>query len=202
MTVKNGAPGVGVCEWVGAGGGSGLAGHSKPLPRHPVRQLFEFDDTNTSEAAAEPPGKPYPPYSLAEFSWDNITDSLDPATLSATLRGHPIRDPTGAFANGSLAFRVRCGDSEEPGKLVCEGGEGPQTQAPASRASPTPGAGLSWFRPAGPGPAPPAFGGHLPARGGPGRGHSPGKPLLVWAGASHPGRGPRLPVRARAALHR
>ncbi|XP_035926675.1 glycosylated lysosomal membrane protein isoform X2 [Halichoerus grypus] len=69
-------------------------------------RLFEFDSTNTSEASAKPPGKPYPPYSLAEFSWNNITDSLDPATLSATFRGHPIDDPTGAFANGSLAFRL------------------------------------------------------------------------------------------------
>ncbi|XP_032701014.1 glycosylated lysosomal membrane protein [Lontra canadensis] len=70
-------------------------------------RLFEFDDTSTSEASTKPPGKPHPPYSLAEFSWDNITDSLDPATLTATFRGHPIRDPTRAFANGSLAFRVQ-----------------------------------------------------------------------------------------------
>lgn len=69
-------------------------------------RLLEFDSANTSEASGKPPGKPYPPYSLAEFSWDNITDSLDPATLSATFRGHPIHDPSGAFANGSLAFRV------------------------------------------------------------------------------------------------
>ncbi|XP_045640156.1 LOW QUALITY PROTEIN: glycosylated lysosomal membrane protein [Ursus americanus] len=70
-------------------------------------RLFEFDSTNTSEVSAKPPGKPYAPYSLAEFSWNNISDSLDPATLSATFRGHPIHDPTGAFANGSLAFRVQ-----------------------------------------------------------------------------------------------
>ncbi|XP_040491741.1 glycosylated lysosomal membrane protein isoform X2 [Ursus maritimus] len=69
-------------------------------------RLFEFDSTNTSEVSAKPPGKPYAPYSLAEFSWNNISDSLDPATLSATFRGHPIHDPTGAFANGSLAFRL------------------------------------------------------------------------------------------------
>lgn len=73
----------------------------------PTRQLFEFDSTNTSDAVTKPPRKSYPPYSLAEFSWNNITDSLDPATLSATFRGHPIHDPTGAFANGSLALRVR-----------------------------------------------------------------------------------------------
>ncbi|XP_025286636.1 glycosylated lysosomal membrane protein isoform X1 [Canis lupus familiaris] len=70
-------------------------------------RLFEFDSANTSEASAKPPGKPYPPYSLAEFSWNNITDSLDLATLSATFRGRPIQDPAGAFANGSLAFRVQ-----------------------------------------------------------------------------------------------
>ncbi|XP_023598373.1 glycosylated lysosomal membrane protein isoform X2 [Trichechus manatus latirostris] len=70
-------------------------------------RLFEFDSTNVSDVAAKFPGKPYPPYPLAEFSWNNITDSLDPATLSATFRGHPMHDPTNAFANGSLAFRVQ-----------------------------------------------------------------------------------------------
>ncbi|XP_005867644.1 PREDICTED: glycosylated lysosomal membrane protein isoform X2 [Myotis brandtii] len=85
-------------------------------------RLFEFDSTNTSDVAAEPPGKPYPPYSLAEFSWNNITDSLDPATLSATFRGHPNQDPTRAFANGSLAFRVqafsRSGRPAQPPRLL------------------------------------------------------------------------------------
>lgn len=85
-------------------------------------RLFEFDGTNTSTTAAEPPGKPYPPYPLAKFFWDNITDSLDPATLSATFRGRPIDDPTGAFANGSLAFRVqafsRSGRPAQPPHLL------------------------------------------------------------------------------------
>ncbi|XP_006861656.1 PREDICTED: lysosomal protein NCU-G1 isoform X3 [Chrysochloris asiatica] len=72
-----------------------------------TRQLLEFDSTNLSDVAAKLPGKPYPPYSLAEFSWNNISDSLDPATLSATFRGHPMSDPTKAFVNGSLAFRVQ-----------------------------------------------------------------------------------------------
>lgn len=85
-------------------------------------RLFEFDSTNTSDAAAKPPGKPYPPYSLGEFSWNNITDSLDPATLSATFRGHPSHDATGAFANGSLAFRVqafsRSGRPAQPPRLL------------------------------------------------------------------------------------
>lgn len=85
-------------------------------------RLFEFDSTNTSDEAAEPPGKPYPPYCLAEWSWNNVTDSLDPATLSATFRGHPIHDPTGAFANGSLAFRVqafsRSGRPDQPPRLL------------------------------------------------------------------------------------
>ncbi|KAI5940765.1 Glycosylated lysosomal membrane protein [Manis javanica] len=70
-------------------------------------RLFEFDSTNTSDTAEKPPGKPYTPYSLANFSWSNITDSLDPATLSATFQGHPTHDPTRAFANGSLALRVQ-----------------------------------------------------------------------------------------------
>ncbi|XP_036129216.1 glycosylated lysosomal membrane protein isoform X1 [Molossus molossus] len=85
-------------------------------------RLFEFDSINTSDAAAKPPGKSYPPYSLADFSWNNITDSLDPATLSATFRGHPNHDPTGAFANGSLAFRVqafsRSGRPAQPPRLL------------------------------------------------------------------------------------
>ncbi|KAM9110186.1 glycosylated lysosomal membrane protein isoform 4-T4 [Megaptera novaeangliae] len=85
-------------------------------------RLFESDSTNTSDAAAKPPGKSYPPWSLADFSWDNITDSLDPASLSATFRGHPIHDPTGAFASGSLAFRVqafsRSGRPAQPPRLL------------------------------------------------------------------------------------
>ncbi|XP_069334686.1 glycosylated lysosomal membrane protein isoform X2 [Eulemur rufifrons] len=85
-------------------------------------RLLEFDGTNVSNMAAEPPGKPYPPYSLAEFSWNNITDSLDPATLSATFQGRPTHDPTRAFANGSLAFRVqafsRSGRPAQPPRLL------------------------------------------------------------------------------------
>uniref|UniRef100_A0A8C9A8E1 Glycosylated lysosomal membrane protein n=1 Tax=Prolemur simus TaxID=1328070 RepID=A0A8C9A8E1_PROSS len=85
-------------------------------------RLLEFDGTNVSNMAAEPPGKPYPPYSLAEFFWNNITDSLDPATLSATFQGRPTHDPTRAFANGSLAFRVqafsRSGRPAQPPRLL------------------------------------------------------------------------------------
>ncbi|XP_049490754.1 glycosylated lysosomal membrane protein isoform X3 [Panthera uncia] len=84
-------------------------------------RLFEFDGANTSEGA-KPPGEPYPPYSLAKFSWNNITDSLEPATLSATFRGRPTDDPTGAFANGSLAFRVQAfsgsGRPDQPPRLL------------------------------------------------------------------------------------
>uniref|UniRef100_A0A8C6RLU6 Glycosylated lysosomal membrane protein n=1 Tax=Nannospalax galili TaxID=1026970 RepID=A0A8C6RLU6_NANGA len=85
-----------------------------------TRQLLEFDSTKVSEGAAEPPGKPYPPYSLDKFSWNNIT--LDPDTLSTTFQGHPIDDPTGAFANGSLAFKVqafsRSGRPAQPPRLL------------------------------------------------------------------------------------
>lgn len=88
---------------------------------HTPPQLLEFDST-TSDTAAKHPGKPYPPYSLAEFLWDNITDSLHPATLSATFRGHPKSDPTGAFANGSLAFKVQAfansGRPAQPPRLL------------------------------------------------------------------------------------
>ncbi|XP_004629988.3 glycosylated lysosomal membrane protein [Octodon degus] len=83
-------------------------------------RLLEFD--STSDAAAKPPGKPYPPYSLAEFSWNNITDSLHLDALSATFQGHPKDDPRGAFANGSLAFRVQAfagsGRPAQPPRLL------------------------------------------------------------------------------------
>ncbi|XP_044532728.1 glycosylated lysosomal membrane protein isoform X1 [Gracilinanus agilis] len=67
-------------------------------------RLFEFDSTNSSEVKEQSPGKPYPPYLLADFSWDDIT--LDLTTLSATFQGHPSKDPLGTFTNGSLAFKV------------------------------------------------------------------------------------------------
>ncbi|CAH6903736.1 glycosylated lysosomal membrane protein [Phodopus roborovskii] len=70
-------------------------------------RLLEFDSTKVSEGATQPSGKPYPPYSLAEFSWNNITNSLDLTTLSAVFQGHPVDEHTGAFANGSLAFKVQ-----------------------------------------------------------------------------------------------
>ncbi|XP_007535526.2 glycosylated lysosomal membrane protein isoform X1 [Erinaceus europaeus] len=83
-------------------------------------RLFEFDSTNIT--TSEPLGKPYSPYSLAEFSWNNISDSLDPATLSATFRGHPTKDPSRTFANGSLTFRVqafsRSGRPAQPPRLL------------------------------------------------------------------------------------
>uniref|UniRef100_A0A8C9DRV9 Glycosylated lysosomal membrane protein n=1 Tax=Prolemur simus TaxID=1328070 RepID=A0A8C9DRV9_PROSS len=117
---------------------AGVRGHRAPSPMlllslllsaapfgllgEETRQLLEFDGTNVSNMAAEPPGKPYPPYSLAEFFWNNITDSLDPATLSATFQGRPTHDPTRAFANGSLAFRVqafsRSGRPAQPPRLL------------------------------------------------------------------------------------
>ncbi|KAM5257126.1 glycosylated lysosomal membrane protein [Ctenodactylus gundi] len=85
-------------------------------------RLLEFDGTNVSDAAAEPPGNPYPPYSLANFSWNNVTDSVDLDTLSATFQGHPIDDPTKAFANGSLTFKVqafaRSGRPVQPPRLL------------------------------------------------------------------------------------
>ncbi|XP_068963717.1 glycosylated lysosomal membrane protein isoform X2 [Petaurus breviceps papuanus] len=71
-----------------------------------TRRLFEFDSTNSSEVKDGSPGKPYPPYLLADFSWDDVNNTLDPAMLSATFRGHPSKDPSGTFSNGSLAFKV------------------------------------------------------------------------------------------------
>ncbi|XP_036613868.1 glycosylated lysosomal membrane protein [Trichosurus vulpecula] len=70
-------------------------------------RLFEFDSTNSSEVKDGSPGKPYPPYLLANFSWDDINSTLDPTKLSATLQGCPSKDPSGAFSNGSLAFKVQ-----------------------------------------------------------------------------------------------
>ncbi|XP_055979114.1 glycosylated lysosomal membrane protein isoform X2 [Sorex fumeus] len=99
------------------------------LPKDSIRfssavvftRLFEFDVTNISEFT-KPPGKSYPPYSLAKFSWNNISDSLDVTTLSATFQGCPTNDSTGAFANGSLTFRVqafsRSGRPAQPPRLL------------------------------------------------------------------------------------
>ncbi|XP_012982535.1 glycosylated lysosomal membrane protein isoform X2 [Mesocricetus auratus] len=85
-------------------------------------RLLEFDSTKVSEGASQPSGKPYPPYSLAEFSWNNITNSLDLATLSAIFQGHPVDESTGAFANGSLAFKVQAfsgsGRPAQPPRLL------------------------------------------------------------------------------------
>ncbi|XP_004619261.1 glycosylated lysosomal membrane protein [Sorex araneus] len=99
------------------------------LPKDSIRfssamvftRLFEFDVTNISESTKSP-AKPYPPYSLAKFSWNNISDSLDVTTLSATFQGFPTNDSTGAFANGSLTFRVqafsRSGRATQPPRLL------------------------------------------------------------------------------------
>ncbi|XP_059120767.1 glycosylated lysosomal membrane protein [Peromyscus eremicus] len=85
-------------------------------------RLLEFDSTKVPEGAAQPSGKPYPPYSLAEFSWNNVNNSLDLATLSATFQGHPVDDPAGAFANGSLALKVQAfsgsGRPAQPPRLL------------------------------------------------------------------------------------
>ncbi|XP_043820629.1 glycosylated lysosomal membrane protein [Dromiciops gliroides] len=70
-------------------------------------RLFEFDGTNSSEVKTGSLRKSYPPYLLADFSWDDVNSTLDPTTLSATFQGRPSEDPLGAFTNGSLAFKVR-----------------------------------------------------------------------------------------------
>ncbi|XP_021493403.1 glycosylated lysosomal membrane protein [Meriones unguiculatus] len=105
------------------------AGGLMVLPKNSIQfssalvftRLLEFNSTNVSEGA-QPPGKPYSPYSLAKFSWNNITDSLDLATLSTIFQGHPVEDPTGAFANGSLAFKVQAfsgsGRPAQPPRLL------------------------------------------------------------------------------------
>nr|XP_030147410.3 glycosylated lysosomal membrane protein isoform X1 [Taeniopygia guttata] len=62
-------------------------------------KLFEFSQ------ARNPSGELfYPAYDLSEFSWDSL--SLNRTALTAELRGAPATDPGGAFANGSLAFRL------------------------------------------------------------------------------------------------
>ncbi|XP_057898818.1 glycosylated lysosomal membrane protein [Melospiza georgiana] len=63
-------------------------------------KLFEFSE-------AKPLGELfYPTYDLSEFSWESLNHSLNHTALTAELRGVPASDPGGAFANGSLAFRV------------------------------------------------------------------------------------------------
>uniref|UniRef100_A0A8C5J3R7 GLMPB protein n=1 Tax=Junco hyemalis TaxID=40217 RepID=A0A8C5J3R7_JUNHY len=64
-------------------------------------KLFEFSE-------AKPLGELfYPTYDLSEFSWESLNHTLNRTALTAELRGVPASDPGGAFANGSLAFRVR-----------------------------------------------------------------------------------------------
>uniref|UniRef100_A0A8C9L4A6 Uncharacterized protein n=1 Tax=Serinus canaria TaxID=9135 RepID=A0A8C9L4A6_SERCA len=63
-------------------------------------QLFEFSEAKPSEELF------YPTYDLSEFSWDSLNHTLNHTALTAELRGVPATDPGGAFANGSLAFRV------------------------------------------------------------------------------------------------
>ncbi|NXO27396.1 GLMPA protein, partial [Cisticola juncidis] len=63
-------------------------------------KLYEFSE-------AKPSGQLfYPTYDLAEFSWDSLNHTLNLTALTAELRGAPATDPGGAFANGSLEFRV------------------------------------------------------------------------------------------------
>ncbi|XP_077620297.1 glycosylated lysosomal membrane protein isoform X2 [Crocuta crocuta] len=181
------------------------------LPKDSIRfssalvftRLFEFAAANTSEAA-QPPGEPYPPYSLAKFSWNNITDSLDRATLSATFRGHPTDDPTGAFANGSLAFRVQAfsasGRPAQPPRLL-HSADTCQLEVALVGASPRGNRSLFGLEVAalGQGPdcplmrelhsiddeyAPAVFQVHAPGRGRPSRGHP------VPASPGHHGGGP------------
>lgn len=54
----------------------------------------------------------YPTYDLSEFSWDSLNHTLNHTALTAELSGVPATDPSGGFANGSLAFRVRPGGRE------------------------------------------------------------------------------------------
>ncbi|KAL9823212.1 glycosylated lysosomal membrane protein [Geothlypis trichas] len=63
-------------------------------------KLFEFSEAKPLEELF------YPTYDLSEFSWDSLNHTLNHTALTAELRGVPASDPGGAFANGSLAFRV------------------------------------------------------------------------------------------------
>ncbi|XP_014166242.2 glycosylated lysosomal membrane protein [Geospiza fortis] len=66
-------------------------------------KLFEFSEAKPLGALF------YPTYDLSEFSWDSLNHTLNHTALTAELRGVPATDPGGAFANGSLAFRVWAG---------------------------------------------------------------------------------------------
>ncbi|XP_059726814.1 glycosylated lysosomal membrane protein [Haemorhous mexicanus] len=68
-------------------------------------KLFEFSEAKPLEELF------YPTYDLSEFSWDSLNHTLNHTALTAELRGVPATDPGGAFANGSLAFRVTAYES-------------------------------------------------------------------------------------------
>ncbi|NXD18257.1 GLMPB protein, partial [Nothocercus nigrocapillus] len=48
----------------------------------------------------------YPPYDLSRFSWGSVNGTLNRTALTAEFWGVPTGEPSGGFANGSLAFRV------------------------------------------------------------------------------------------------
>ncbi|NWI93750.1 GLMPA protein, partial [Pitta sordida] len=68
-------------------------------------KVFESSEAKPSEELF------YPPYVLSEFSWASLGPTLNHTALTAELSGVPATDPGGAFANGSLAFRVTAYES-------------------------------------------------------------------------------------------
>ncbi|XP_042641012.1 glycosylated lysosomal membrane protein [Tyto alba] len=63
-------------------------------------KVFEYSEAQMPEELF------YPTYDLSDFSWDSVNHTLNHTALRAEFTGVPAADPSGSFANASLAFRV------------------------------------------------------------------------------------------------
>ncbi|KAM9294608.1 glycosylated lysosomal membrane protein [Gastrophryne carolinensis] len=78
-------------------------------------RIFEYKDVNNTANFSGTDGKYfYPPYNLSEFVWDNVNDTLNTSSLTASLKGVHATDPEGSFKNGSVTFKISA--YEGPGR--------------------------------------------------------------------------------------
>ncbi|XP_043943260.1 glycosylated lysosomal membrane protein B-like [Protopterus annectens] len=67
-------------------------------------KVFEYDDVkNTANVTMA--DKIFPPYNLADFTWEDVNATLNHTTLTAEFNGHNV-SAAGLFKNGSISFKV------------------------------------------------------------------------------------------------
>nr|XP_014424444.2 LOW QUALITY PROTEIN: glycosylated lysosomal membrane protein [Pelodiscus sinensis] len=66
-------------------------------------KVFEYNGANASALSTGQGETFYPPYDLADFSWNG---SLNQTALTAKFQGVKTSDPGGAFRNGTISFQV------------------------------------------------------------------------------------------------